>query len=127
VPLPCSIGVNADQLRAAWLTLLAAWLILIAVRLLVDIAIRALSPAVNDPTTAVQALDQIEDLLHRLSRRQLDAAEVHDATGVLRLTFLVPTWEDYLDLSFDKSVSTARLQSRSFDACGWFWWGSQRL
>jgi hypothetical protein len=52
---------------------------------------------------------------------------VHDATGVLRLTFLVPTWEDYLDLSFDKSVSTARLQSRSFDACGWFWWGSQRL
>ena len=74
-----------------------------------------------------RALDQIEDLLHRLGRRQLDAAEVHGATGVLRLTFLVPTWEDYLDLSFDKSVSTARLQSRSFDACGWFWWGSQRL
>src|SRR6516162_999876 len=36
-----------------------------AIRLLVDIAIRALSPAVNDPTTAVQALDQIEDLLRR--------------------------------------------------------------
>jgi len=33
-----------------------------AIRLLVDIAIKALSPAVNDPTTAVQALDQIEDL-----------------------------------------------------------------
>ncbi len=73
-----------------------------AVRLLVDIAIRALSPAVNDPTTAVQALDQIEDLLHRLGRRQLDAGEVHDTTGALRLTFPVPTWEDYLDLSFDE-------------------------
>ena len=32
------------------------------IRLLVDIAIKALSPAVNDPTTAVQAIDQIEDL-----------------------------------------------------------------
>src|SRR6516165_2675188 len=44
-----------------------------AIRLLVDIAIRALSPAVNDPTTAVQALDQIEDLLRRLGCRQLEA------------------------------------------------------
>ena len=32
------------------------------IRVLVDIAIKALSPAVNDPTTAVQAIDQIEDL-----------------------------------------------------------------
>lgn len=42
-------------------------------RLLVDIAIRALSPAVNDPTTAVQAIAEIEDLLLRLGRRALDA------------------------------------------------------
>jgi uncharacterized membrane protein len=35
-----------------------------ALRLLVDIAIKALSPAINDPTTAVQALDQIEDLCY---------------------------------------------------------------
>jgi uncharacterized membrane protein len=73
-----------------------------AIRLLVDIAIKALSPAVNDPTTAVQALDQIEDLLRRLGRRQLDAGQARDATGALRLTFQVPTWEDYLALSFDE-------------------------
>ena len=36
------------------------------IRLLVDIAIKALSPAINDPTTAVQAIDQIENLLRRL-------------------------------------------------------------
>ncbi len=42
-----------------------------AIRLLVDIAIRALSPAVNDPTTAVQALDQIEDLLIRLGAKTI--------------------------------------------------------
>ena len=44
------------------------------IRLLVDIAIRALSPAVNDPTTAVQTIDQIEDLLRRLGRSDWTSA-----------------------------------------------------
>ena len=73
-----------------------------AIRLLVDIAIRALSPAVNDPTTAVQALDQIEDLLRRLGRRQLDAGLARDSDGTIRVTFPTPTWQDYLSLSFDE-------------------------
>mgnify|MGYP000907641187 CR=1 FL=1 len=71
-------------------------------RLLVDIAIKALSPAINDPTTAVQAIDQIEDLLRRLGRRMLDAGCVADEQGVLRLVFPTPTWEDYLTLAFDE-------------------------
>lgn len=73
-----------------------------AIRLLVDIAIRALSPAINDPTTAVQAIDQIEDLLRRLGRRQLDAGYASDRNGTIRLIFPVPTWQDYLALSFDE-------------------------
>ena len=73
-----------------------------AIRLLVDIAIRALSPAVNDPTTAVQALDQIEDLLRRLGCRQLEAGYARDAAGKIRVTFPVPTWQDYLALAFDE-------------------------
>lgn len=73
-----------------------------AIRLLVDIAIRALSPAVNDPTTAVQALDQIEDLLRRLGRRRLDAGRASDAGGALRLIIPMPTWDDYLALAFDE-------------------------
>jgi uncharacterized membrane protein len=71
-------------------------------RLLVDIAIRALSPAINDPTTAVQAIDQIEDLLLRLGRRALDAGSVTDRAGALRVVFPTPTWEDYLTLAFDE-------------------------
>ncbi|MCG2665772.1 DUF2254 family protein [Bradyrhizobium sp. GCM10023182] len=43
-----------------------------AMRLLVDVAIKALSPAINDPTTAVQAIDQIEDLLRRLAKCDLE-------------------------------------------------------
>jgi uncharacterized membrane protein len=72
------------------------------IRLLVDIAIKALSPAINDPTTAVQAIDQIEDLLHRLGRRALDGGYAKDANGVLRLVYPMPTWEDYLTLAFDE-------------------------
>jgi uncharacterized membrane protein len=72
------------------------------IRLLVDIAIKALSPAINDPTTAVQALDQIEDLLRRLARHQIDVGRVPDANGVLRLVFPTPTWSDYLSLAFDE-------------------------
>ena len=40
-------------------------------RQLVDMAEKALSPAVNDPTTATESLDVIEALLHLMSRRDL--------------------------------------------------------
>jgi len=73
-----------------------------AIRILVDIAIKALSPAINDPTTAVQALDQVEDLLLRLGRVNLSAGRVRDGRGSLRLVFPVPTWEDFLVLAFDE-------------------------
>jgi uncharacterized membrane protein len=73
-----------------------------ALRLLVDVAIKALSPAINDPTTAVQALDQIEDHLRRLGNRKLDVGRVKDASGVLRVVFPVPTWEDFLRLAFEE-------------------------
>lgn len=72
------------------------------IRLLVDIAIKALSPAINDPTTAVQALDQIEDLLRRLARSDLSDGRLTDAAGDLRLVFPTPDWEDYLALAFDE-------------------------
>jgi uncharacterized membrane protein len=73
-----------------------------ALRLLVDIAIKALSPAVNDPTTAVQTLDEIEDLLRRIGTCHLEVGEVTDENGVLRLVFPAATWEDFLSLAFDE-------------------------
>jgi uncharacterized membrane protein len=73
-----------------------------AIRLLVDIAIKALSPAINDPTTAVQALDQIQDHLLRLGRRHLEIGTVRDSEGMLRLVVPHPTWEDFLRLGFEE-------------------------
>jgi len=76
-----------------------------ALRLLVDIGIRALSPAINDPTTAVQALDQIGDLLLRLGRRQLEIGAFHDERGELRVIVPFPTWDDFLRLAFGEIAS----------------------
>src|SRR6185503_14996696 len=73
-----------------------------AIFLLVDIAIRALSPAVNDPATAVQALDQIEDLLLRLGRRRLETGSFTDPDYTLRLVVPFPTWEDLLTLALEE-------------------------
>src|SRR5262249_15566961 len=74
-----------------------------AIRLIVDIAIKALSPAINDPTTAVQALDQIEDLLLRLGKCHLDLGNYPDEQGALRLVVPFPTWEDFLRLALDET------------------------
>jgi len=73
-----------------------------AIRLAVDIAIRALSPAVNDPTTAVQALTEIEDLLLRLGRRRLEIGTYRDAAGKPKVLLQYPLWEDFLRLAFDE-------------------------
>lgn len=73
-----------------------------ALRLVVDIAIKALSPAINDPTTAVQALDQIEDLLIRLGHRRLEIGTYRDDQAALRLVVPFPIWDDYLRLALDE-------------------------
>ena len=71
-----------------------------ALRLLVDVAIRALSPAINDPTTAVEALDEIEQLLVVIGRSRLDQIRLRDADGELRVVYAAaPTWEDLLSLA----------------------------
>jgi uncharacterized membrane protein len=68
------------------------------VRILVDIAIRALSPAINDPTTAVQSIDRIEALLIRLHERHPGSTFVVDGDGEPRGLIHAPTWVEYFEL-----------------------------
>ena len=70
-----------------------------AFRILVDIAIKALSPAINDPTTAVLAIDQIHRLLRHVGLRHVSHEEVCDEAGKLRLVFRTPNWEDFVHLA----------------------------
>ncbi|MFF6888538.1 DUF2254 domain-containing protein [Streptomyces sp. NPDC012421] len=69
-------------------------------RQLSDIALRALSPAVNDPTTAVQALDRTVQLLAVFSRMPLGAAVHRDRSSEVRLLQPLPTWTTLVDLGF---------------------------
>jgi uncharacterized membrane protein len=75
-----------------------------AFRVLVDIALRALSPAINDPTTAVQVLDCEEDLLRMLVGRDLDAGEITGPHGRTRVLLALPGWDDYVALAVDEIV-----------------------
>ncbi|MFC8256890.1 DUF2254 family protein [Streptomyces sp. NPDC057291] len=90
-------------------------------RLLADIAIRALSPAVNDPTTAVQALDQIEDALLCLSDRPLGPAWLVDRRGRVVLAeeagLLLDAREKAPDLGFHLPGAFHSARSRPSPAC----------
>ena len=70
-----------------------------ALRVIVDIASKGLSPAINDPTTAVLAIDQIHHLLRHVGRRRLDNEKVKDAAGRVRLIYRTPDWEDFVVLA----------------------------
>ncbi len=70
-----------------------------AFRILVDIAIKALSPAINDPTTAVLAIDQLHRLLRKVGLRLVSREAICDEDGELRLVFRTPNWEDFVHLT----------------------------
>ena len=71
-------------------------------RQLADIALQGLSPAVNAPTTAVQALDQMHDLLRRVVAEPDPGGCHRDDEGALRL--VVPQYrvDDYLQLAVEE-------------------------
>jgi uncharacterized membrane protein len=67
---------------------------------MVDIAVKALSAAINDPTTAVQALDYIANVLRLLGSTPLHASLTwRDQGGTPRLLMPSRTWDDYLTLA----------------------------
>jgi len=70
-----------------------------AFRIIVDIASKALSPAINDPTTAVLAIDQIHHLLRNVGLRNLAQGRETDGRGELRLVYRTPDWEDFVHLA----------------------------
>ncbi len=73
-------------------------------RQLVDVAIRALSPAVNDPTTGVQAIDRIGDLLAITGRRPDPSGLRVDAAGTVRVKRKLRNFEGLLVLSMTEVI-----------------------
>jgi uncharacterized membrane protein len=71
-----------------------------AYRIVLDIALKALSPAINDPTTAVIAIDQLHRLLRKAGNRNLRTDEILAKSGQLLVLFRTPNWEDFVHLAF---------------------------
>ena len=70
-----------------------------AFRIIVDIAEKALSTAINDPTTGVLAIDQIQCLLQEVGERDLCTGTVSDDHGQVRLIYRTPNWQDFVLLA----------------------------
>ncbi len=69
---------------------------LFAFRIITDIGLKALSPAINDPTTGVLALDQLHRLLRIVGRRRLRSETIVDRKDMPRVIFRTPNWEDFV-------------------------------
>jgi uncharacterized membrane protein len=78
------------------------------VRQLVDIALRALSPGINDPTTAEHALYYLGDMLGRLGQRAFPSPVRTAPGGGIRIILTRPGWDDYVAASFDQIRESAR-------------------
>jgi uncharacterized membrane protein len=75
--------------------------------IVLHIGLRALSPAVNDPATAVHVLDTMQSILSPLVVRDLDVADIADGSGAVRVILALPSWDDYLRTSLDDLIESA--------------------
>lgn len=69
------------------------------IRQLVDIATRALSPGINDPSTALQCVNELHRILRRLVQRESPSPYIADDEGVVRIVHQPQSIEDHIDLA----------------------------
>jgi len=69
---------------------------------IVDIALRAISPAVNDPTSAISCIDQLSRILIRFASREPAAPLVFDPPGVVRVSISWIDFEGLLKSAFEQ-------------------------
>jgi len=71
------------------------------IRQIVDIALKALSPGVNDTTTAIGCIDNLGEIVAEISRRQMPA-KVRSADDVPRVITISPNFREYVETAFDQ-------------------------
>ncbi|WP_442510390.1 DUF2254 domain-containing protein [Novipirellula sp. SH528] len=76
------------------------------IRQIVDIALKALSPSINDTTTAIMCVDYLTAILARLVQRQIPSSRRYE-DGELRVLAKGPTFKSLLAESFDQIRSNA--------------------
>jgi uncharacterized membrane protein len=76
---------------------------------IVDIALKAISPAVNDPTTAISCIDQLSRIMIRFASREPPEGALYDPPGTLRVVIPWVGFERLLESAFEQ----IRLYSKS--------------
>ena len=79
-----------------------------SVNQLVEIAVRALSPGINDPFTAIRCIDQLSEMLCQLARRDMPSPYRYDDQNQLRLVALPLTFTDVTDAAFNQIRQNGR-------------------
>lgn len=101
-------GIDVDEVREALVLSLERTLeedVSYGLRMLVDMGLRALADSSHaDPTTVVQVVDRVHDLLRQLSRRELTEDVQRDDTGEVRVTVPSMDWTAYVRLGFEELV-----------------------
>jgi len=69
---------------------------------IVDIALKAISPAVNDPTTAISCVDQLSRILIRFASREPPEELLYDPPGVFRVSIQWVDFDHLLDSAFEQ-------------------------
>jgi uncharacterized membrane protein len=69
---------------------------------IVDIALKAISPAVNDPSTAISCVDQLSRVLIRFASREPPESMLYDPPGSVRVIILWTDFERMLDSAFEQ-------------------------
>ncbi|MBC8137214.1 MAG: DUF2254 domain-containing protein [Fibrella sp.] len=69
---------------------------------IVDIALKAISPAINDPSTAISCVDQLSRILIRFASREPVAARFYDPPGVLRVYIPWPDFDRLVESAFEQ-------------------------
>ena len=69
---------------------------------IVDIALKAISPAVNDPSTAISCVDQLSRILIRFASRETPESLLYDPPGIVRASLAWIQFEQLLDSAFDQ-------------------------
>ena len=80
----------------------------LAVDQLVEIAVRALSPGINDPFTAIACIDRLAASLAHLAQKDIPSARRYDENGALRLIHDAVTFAGIVDAAFNQIRQNAR-------------------
>lgn len=89
---------------------------------LVEIAVRALSPGINDPFTAINSIDRLAAVLGHVAKKKFPSPYHFDEEGNLRIIMSTTTFKGYLDVAFNQirqnASSTPAVLIRLMEALG---------